>query len=261
LCQSPVFLARGVWRGLTVPSLELDDELAHYASVNATRANVIIDYEFESLGPMYGFIRQELPHVTTSILPWAVQLSNLYDTISNLGGFLESDLVVLTETLNQGLSDYVGPNVELVVSPLNNAVAPAIELTCLQLPTPDALTRLGGFGGHIQRGNLRILRARAYLDLLAFCIPSPPDYMRVISGTSREFLALFFASHESIFKVPSDCYTMAAHIVLTSPRSAPLMLSSPHAAKRLPPSLVGPDLSRRSRAYLCRVSAPQLLCV
>jgi hypothetical protein len=77
------------------------------------------------------------------------------------------------------------PDVELVVSQVNNAMAPATQLTCLQLPTPHALTRLGGYVGHTQRGISRILRARAYLDLLAFCTPSPPDYMRVISGTGR----------------------------------------------------------------------------
>jgi hypothetical protein len=85
-----------------------------------------------------------------------------------MGGVSESDLVVLTNTLNQNLSDYAGPDVELVVSPVNNAVAPSTQLSCLQLPTPDALTRLGDSGGHIQRGISRILRARAYLDLLAF---------------------------------------------------------------------------------------------
>jgi hypothetical protein len=63
-------------------------------------------------------------------------------------------------------------------------------------------------------GISRILCARAYLDLLAFCRPSPPDYMRVFSGAGRAHLALFFASHESGFKVLSDCYTMAAHRVL-----------------------------------------------
>jgi hypothetical protein len=41
--------------------------------------------------------------------------------------------------------------------------------------------------------------------------PSPPDYMREISGTGRGALALFFTSHESSFKVPSDCHTMADH--------------------------------------------------
>jgi hypothetical protein len=36
----------------------------------------------------------------------------------------------------------------------------------------------------------------------------------VISDTGRGALALFFASHESCFKVPSDFYKMAAHRVL-----------------------------------------------
>jgi hypothetical protein len=66
-----------------------------------------------------------------------------------MGGFSESYVVVLTNTLNQNLSDYAGPDVELVVSTVNNAVAPANQLTSLQLPTPDALTRLGDSGGHI----------------------------------------------------------------------------------------------------------------
>jgi hypothetical protein len=163
---------------------------------------------------MYGLIRQELLNIATYTLPWAVQLRNSYDTISSLGGFSNSDLAMLTNTINQDLSDYAGPDVELVVSPVNNAVAPATQLTCLQLPTPDALTRLGDSGGHIQRGISRILCARAYLDLLAFCRPSSPDYVRVISGTGRGALALFVASHESSFNVPSDCSTMAAHMVL-----------------------------------------------
>jgi hypothetical protein len=201
--------------GLNVMSLELDAEHAHYASFTASLANLITDYVSESLGPLYGLIRHEVLNVTTSTLPWAVQLRNSYDSISTMGGCSESDLVVLTNTLNQDLSDYVGPDVELVVSPVNNAVEPATQLTCLQLLTPDALTRLGDSGGYIRRGISRILRARAYLDLLAFCRPSPPDYMRVISGTGREALALFFASHESIFKVSSDCYTMAAQRVLS----------------------------------------------
>jgi hypothetical protein len=70
---------------------------------------------------------------------------------------------------------------------------------------------LGRFWGHIQRGDSRILRVRAYLDLLAFCGSSQPDDMRAISGTFRGALVLFFASRESNFKVPPDCYTMAAH--------------------------------------------------
>jgi hypothetical protein len=166
--------------GLNVPSLELDAELAHYASFTATLAKMIIDSESESLGPLYGLIRQELLNVASSTLPWAAQLRNSYDLISTMGGFSESDLMVLTNTLNQNLSDHVGPDVELEVSPVNNAVAPATQLTSLQLPTLDALPRLGYSGGHIKRGISRILRARAYLDPLAFCRPSPPDYMRVI---------------------------------------------------------------------------------
>jgi hypothetical protein len=185
--------------GLNVPSLKVDAESAHYASFTATLANLIIDYESESLDPLYGLIQHELVNVATSTLPWAVQLRNSYDSISIVGGFSESDLVVLTNTLNQDLSDYARPDVELVVSPVNNAVAPATQLTCLQLPTHAALTRLGDSGGHIQRGISRILRIHAYLDLLAFCRPSPPDYMRVISVTGRGVSALFFASHESIF--------------------------------------------------------------
>jgi hypothetical protein len=91
-------------------------------------------------------------HVATSTCPWAVQLPSSYDTISTMGGFSGSDLVVLTNALNQDLSNYVGPDVELVVSPINNAVTPATELICLQPPNPDALTRSGDSGGHIQRG-------------------------------------------------------------------------------------------------------------
>jgi hypothetical protein len=163
--------------GLNVPSLELDAEHAHYASFTATLANMITDYESESLGPLYGLIRHGLLNVAISTLPWVGQLRNSYDSISTMGGFLESDLAVLTNTLNQNLSDYAGPDVELVVSPLNNAVAPVTRLTCLQLPTPDALTRLGDSKGHIQRDISRFLRARAYLDPLAFCRPSPLNYI------------------------------------------------------------------------------------
>jgi hypothetical protein len=100
-----------------------------------------------------------------------------------MGGVSESDLAVLTSTLYQDLSDYVGPDVELVVSAVDNAAASATQLSCLQLPARDALTRSGDFGGHIQRDTSRTLRARAYLDLLAFCIPSPPDHMRVTKSS------------------------------------------------------------------------------
>jgi hypothetical protein len=106
-------------------------------------ANLISDYESESLGPMYGLIRQVVSHVATSTLPWAVQLRNSYDTISNMGGFSESDLVVLTNTLDKDLSDSDEPDFELMVSPVNNAVALATHMTCLQLPTFDALTCSG----------------------------------------------------------------------------------------------------------------------
>jgi hypothetical protein len=102
-----------------------------------------------------------------------------------------------------------------VVSLVYNPVAPATQLTCLQLPTLDALTRHGDSGGPIQRGISRILYARAYLGLLAFCKPSLlSNYMRVILVTGRGALDLIFASRESNFKVLSDCYTMAAHRVL-----------------------------------------------
>jgi hypothetical protein len=46
-----------------------------------------------------------------------------------MGGFSEPDLVVLTKTINQDHSDYDGPDVELVVPPVNNAVALATQLT------------------------------------------------------------------------------------------------------------------------------------
>jgi hypothetical protein len=172
--------------GLNVPSLELDDELAQYTLFTTTFANFIKYNESESLGHVYCLIREHLLNVAASTLPWAVELRSSYDTISTMGGFSVSDLVV----------------------------APATEWTRLHFPTPDAFTRSGDYGGHIQWGISRILRARTYLELLAFCKPSPPDYMRVILGTGRGALPLFFASHESIFNVPSDCYTMASHRVL-----------------------------------------------
>jgi hypothetical protein len=96
--------------------LELDVKRVHFASINATLANMIIDYASESLVPMYGPIPQELLHIATSTLPWAVQLRNSYGAIFNMGGSSESDLAVLTCILNQDLSDYVGLDVGLVVS-------------------------------------------------------------------------------------------------------------------------------------------------
>jgi hypothetical protein len=55
------------FRGLNVPSLELDAKLAHYASFIATLANLISDYESESLGSMLGLIRHELLNVATTL--------------------------------------------------------------------------------------------------------------------------------------------------------------------------------------------------
>jgi hypothetical protein len=112
---------------------------------------------------------------------------------------------VLANTLfiSQDLSEYGCPNVELVVSPVENAAASATKLTCLQPPIPDVLIRSADFRGHIQRQILRIFRIRAYLELRASCRPSPPHYMRVISGTGRSALALFFASREHNFKMSS----------------------------------------------------------
>jgi hypothetical protein len=183
--------------GLNVPSFELNVEPPPYAQFIVTLANVMNDYESESLGPMYGLIRKN--YCMLLLLPyfglWAVQSLNSYDTISNMGRFSELELAVLmTSALNQYLSDFVGPDVELLVSPVDNiAAASATQLTYLQLKTPESLSRSGNFGGHIQwpGGILRILRARAYLYLMAFCKPSPPDYTRVISDAGRGALALF----------------------------------------------------------------------
>jgi hypothetical protein len=46
-----------------------------------------------------------------------------------MGGFSESDLAVFTNTRNQDISDYVGPNVELVVSPVDHAAASATQFS------------------------------------------------------------------------------------------------------------------------------------
>jgi hypothetical protein len=64
---------------------------------------------------------------TSSTLSVAVQLRSSHDTISTMGESLESDLVVLTEILNLDRYDYVGPDVELAVYAVNNAVAPATK--------------------------------------------------------------------------------------------------------------------------------------
>jgi hypothetical protein len=55
------------------------------SSSTATLANMITDYESESLGPLYGLIRQYLLNVVTYTLPWGIQLRNSYDSISTVG--------------------------------------------------------------------------------------------------------------------------------------------------------------------------------
>jgi hypothetical protein len=139
---------------------------------------------------------------------------------------------------------------------------PHSQLACLQLLTPDALTRSGDSARHIQRGISRILRARAYLDLLAFCRPSPSDYMRVIFGSGRGAFSICFSLHMSPF---SRCHPIAILYLRTgcwaSMQSAPTMFGSAHGAMKLPKSLAELDLRRRYRAPLFRVSAPQHLCL
>jgi hypothetical protein len=56
---------------------------------------------------------------------------------------------VLATTLDQDLSDYVGPCVEFVPSPAASAVALAPRMTCLQVRTPDALTYPSDKKGHL----------------------------------------------------------------------------------------------------------------
>jgi hypothetical protein len=86
-CANRQFPLSAEFKGFNVPSLELNDEHAHYASFNATPANMINDCESESLGPMYDLIRQEQLNVATSTSQWVVQLRSSYETISTMGGF------------------------------------------------------------------------------------------------------------------------------------------------------------------------------
>jgi hypothetical protein len=155
---------------LNVLSLELDAEPAHSLPTHSlthslTRRRTCfihcdprqhdIDYESELLGPMYGLIRQELLNVATSTLRWAVQLRNSYDSISTMGGFSESDLVVLTNTLSQDLSDYAEPDVELLVSRVNKCGGARYPI---DLPTITIGSRcshpLGRFRGPHSTGHL-----------------------------------------------------------------------------------------------------------
>jgi hypothetical protein len=106
-----------------------------------------------------------------------------------------------------------------------------------------------------------MLRARDYLDLLAFCRPSPPDYIRVISGTGRGAWISFLLHMNPVSRCHPIVIRRQRTGCLASLQSAPLMFGSAHGAMRLPQSLVGLDLRRRYREPRCRVSAPQLLCL
>jgi hypothetical protein len=61
----------------------------------------------------------------------------------------------------------------------------------LQVPTPDAHTRPSDTKRHHKRCITRTLKARAFLDLLAFFGPSSPDYARFVSGTNFGAVAIF----------------------------------------------------------------------
>jgi hypothetical protein len=97
-----------------VPALALDAEPTHYASYDATLANLITDYESEAQGPLYGSIRQELLIAATSAIAGAVRLRASYDSISCTRCFSDSDLAVIASTHGQELSDYLGHDVDLV---------------------------------------------------------------------------------------------------------------------------------------------------
>jgi hypothetical protein len=129
-------------------------------------------------------------------------------------GFSDVDLTVLATTLDQDLSEFVGHDVELFPSRAASPAAVAPRMTCLQVWTPDALTRPSDTKGHLQRGISRTLKARVFLDLLAFSGPSPPNYLNIVLGTGHGASAMFLASQESSFRVPSDYYIMAAYRVL-----------------------------------------------
>jgi hypothetical protein len=159
-----------------------------------------------------------MQRVATSTSPRAVQLRVSYATIFRTGEFSDADLAVLaTARDQQDLSGYGGHDVEFVPSHSASPVALAPRMTCLQAPTPGALNRPSDTNGHLKRGISRTLKARIFLNRLTLCGLSTPDYMRVISETGRASLALFYASYESSFRIPHDCYVMATHHVLGLP--------------------------------------------
>jgi hypothetical protein len=178
-----------------------------------------------------------------------------YGRVRGIGYF-----TVLSNTLNHDRSDYDGPYVELVVSPVDKATAAATQFTCSLLSI--SYTHSADSEGYILWGISRILRAWAYLDLVAFCRPSPPNYMKVIMGTGRGAMTLFFASHESSSKVSSDCYSaMVAHGVVMG---LIVELSShvrkcPRCNEAPPQSLGYGFLTTVYMVLLCRVSAGQLI--
>jgi hypothetical protein len=114
---------------LNVPSPRIDIEHAHYASFNATLANLIIDCESESVSPLYGIIRREVHNVATSTLPWAVQLRASYATISRTCGFSDVDLAVSATTLDHDLTDYVSSDVKIIPSFAASPAALALHIT------------------------------------------------------------------------------------------------------------------------------------
>jgi hypothetical protein len=121
-----------------------------------------------SLPPPYRAV-QSLP------LPYrAVQFHASDATISRAGGFSDVHLTVLATTLDQDLSDDVGRDVELVPSAIvASPVALAPRLTCLRVPTPDALTRPSDTNGTSNTILRALLRLALFLISWHFVILNP----------------------------------------------------------------------------------------
>jgi hypothetical protein len=96
-----------------------------------------------------------------------VPLRALYATISCTSGFSDFDFAVPASALGKAYSDFLGPRVDLVVSngaPFVTATEPIVHrLTCLHVMPPENLTCSSNTKSHMQRGNPRTLRARAYI--------------------------------------------------------------------------------------------------